>query len=124
MPDPAISYDEPSDTVYVAFAPGVSATGLELNENILLRVDAAGRRAIGITFFNYSVLAQQTELGPRSFPLSGLASLTPEMRELAVSLLHSAPLREYLATSSYTPAAGQTVPITMVQPEKITPHAA
>ena len=47
MTEPQIRYDEPSDTLYVSFAPGESATGLELSDHILLRVDKRRRTAIG-----------------------------------------------------------------------------
>lgn len=47
-----------------------TATGIELDEHILLRVNKAERRAVGLTIFDYSVLAQPTELGPRSLPLA------------------------------------------------------
>jgi len=53
------NYDEVSDTLYVSFAPGEKATGIELNDHILLRVNKKERRAIGLTFFNYSLLAQK-----------------------------------------------------------------
>lgn len=68
MEEPTIRYDEPSDTLHVEFVAGRSATGLELNENILLRVDKVARVAIGLTVLNYSLLAQRTEMGPRSSP--------------------------------------------------------
>jgi hypothetical protein len=32
MSEPTIRYDEPSDTLYISFAPGEVATGIELNE--------------------------------------------------------------------------------------------
>ena len=57
-----IKYDELSDTFYVSFSPGERATGIELNENLLLRVNKAARRAVGLSIFNYSFLAQQGDL--------------------------------------------------------------
>jgi uncharacterized protein YuzE len=126
MSDSTIRYDEPSDTLHVAFTPGRGATGLELNENILLRVDKAARAAVGLTVFNYSLLAQRTEMGPRSFALTGLAELPLDLRELALSLLLSEPVSEFLTISAYSPAAnpGEFVPITSVQSDRITAHAA
>jgi uncharacterized protein YuzE len=126
MSDPTIRYDEPSDTLHVAFSPGRSATGLELNENILLRVDKAERSAVGLTVFNYSLLAQRTEMGPRSFALTGLAELPSDLRELALALLLSEPVSEFLTLSAYSPAAnpGDVVPIMSVQSDRITAHAA
>jgi uncharacterized protein YuzE len=58
---PHFNYDQASDTLYISFAPGEKATGIELNDHILLRMNKAERRAVGLTFFEYSVLAQRTE---------------------------------------------------------------
>jgi uncharacterized protein YuzE len=116
MTEVQIRYDEPSDTLYISFAPGEAATGLELSDHILLRVDKRTRSAIGITLFDFSLLAQQTDLGPRSFPLSGLAKLSPELRELAVTLLQREPVSEYLSLSAFSPTAAETIPITILRP--------
>ena len=39
MKKPIFNYDEISDTLYVSFEPGEKATGIELNEHILLRIN-------------------------------------------------------------------------------------
>ena len=110
MTEPAFNYDEASDTLYVSFAPGEGATGIELNEHILLRINKQERRPIGLTFFDYSVVAQQTEFGPRSLPLTGLAELSTELRTLVLDILLSQPLRDVLSLG--------------VQPGPIAPRAA
>ena len=112
MNQPVMNYDEKSDTLYVSFEPGVKATGIELNEHILLRIDKEARKAIGITFFNYSILAQQADFGPRSFPITGLNELSPELRELVIEVLFSPPVREILKLSTYTPSYSEAIPIT------------
>lgn len=124
MTEPRIRYDEPSDTLYIAFAPGESATGIELNEHILLRVDKREGTVAGLTLFNFSLLAQRTEMGPRSFPLTGLAALPPELRELALALLQRAPVNEYLTISAFTRAGVEMMPITYLQSDKLTSLAA
>lgn len=111
-----VSYDEPGDTLYVSFAPGESATGIELNEHILLRLDKANRRAIGLTFLEYSLLAQPTEIGPRSFPLTGLAQLSEELRKLVLEILTRPPISDWLHLSTYTPSAAESIPITSITP--------
>lgn len=116
MNEAQIRYDEPSDTLYISFAPGEAATGLELSDHILLRVDKRNRSAIGITLFDFSLLAQQTDLGPRSFPLWGLAQLSPELRNLAVTLLQSKPVSDYLSLSAFSPSSTETIPITVLRP--------
>lgn len=115
MSEPTFKYDEPSDTLYVSFEPGAGGTGIELNVNILLRVDERGRRAVGITLFNYSVLSQPTEIGYRSLPLTGLQDLPDEIRNLVIEILHTSPVSEVLSLSAYTPSVVETIPITTLQ---------
>ncbi len=119
MAEPVFNYDETSDTLYVSFAPGEPATGLELNDHILLRINKDERRAIGITFFEYSVLAQRTEVGLRSFPLTGLAHLSEELREIVLDILQRPPVSDILLLSAYTPSLLETIPITSIQPVRI-----
>jgi uncharacterized protein YuzE len=111
MVEPIFTYDELSDTLYISFAPGEKATGIELNENLLLRINKAERRAIGLTVFNYSILAQKTAIGTRSLPLSGLAELSENLRQLALEILQRPPLTEFLTVSTYTPSYRESIPI-------------
>jgi uncharacterized protein YuzE len=111
MSEPIIKYDELSDSLHVSFAPGENATGVELNEHILLRVNKAERRAVGLTLFDYSVLAQPTELGLRSLPLNGLNDLALELRELVLDILRTPPVRDILSLSAYTPSPVEAIPI-------------
>jgi len=114
MNQPITNYDEISDTLYISFAPNVKATGIELNEHILLRIDKESRQAVGITFLNYSILVQKADFGPRSFPLTGLAKLSDETREIVMEILGSAPVKEVLSLSTYTPSLLESFPITML----------
>ena len=117
MNKPHFNYDEPSDTLYVSFSPGESATGIELNEHILLRINKQERRAIGITFFDYSILAETTEVGPRSFPITGLSELSVDMQEMVWEILRQPPVSEVLGLLAYTPLiATEMTPITFLQP--------
>jgi uncharacterized protein YuzE len=111
MVEPIFTYDEVSDTLYISFAPGEKATGIELNENLLLRLNKAERRAIGLTVFNYSILAQKTATGIRSLPLSGLAELSENLRELTLDILLRPPVKEFLTVSTYTPSQHKSIPI-------------
>ena len=119
MTEPIFNYDEMSDTLYVSYAPGEQATGIELNDHILLRINKDERRAIGLTFFEYSLLAQKTEIGPRSFPLTGLAQLPDELLEIVLGILSSPPVSNILSLSTYTPSFADTTPITSLQPVPI-----
>ena len=100
----------------ISFEPGKKATDIELNDHILLRIDKMKRRAIGLTILEYSLLAQKTELGPRSFPLVGLSKLSDELRDIVIEILHSPPVSDILSLSAYTPSVVETIPITMLHP--------
>ena len=121
MNEPVINYDELSDTLYISFDPGAKGTGIELNDHILLRIDKKRRKAVGLTFFEYSLLAQKTEMGSRSFPLSGLAGLSDEAREMILQILQSSPVNEYLKISAYTPSATEIIPITTLTYQEAVP---
>lgn len=116
MAEVSINYDEISDTLYISFEPGEKATGFELSEHILLRINKKERKAVGLTFFEYSLLAQRTEVGPRSFPLTGLAQLSDELREIVLDILLRPPVSNFLSVSAYTPSFVETIPITELQP--------
>lgn len=121
---PILNYDEESDTLYISFAPGEVASGIELNEHILLRINQRERRAVGLTLFDYSVLAQQTEVGPRSFPLTGLAALSTELREVVIDIVRTEPVSRFLAVSAYSPSPIEVIPITSLQPASMYRSAA
>lgn len=117
MSKPLFNYDEASDTLYVSFFPGEDATGIELNDHILLRINKQERRAIGITFFEYSILAERTEMGPRSFPITGLSALPEDVQETVWEILQHPPVSDVLGLLAYTPSiATDTTPITFLQP--------
>lgn len=109
-----MKYYETSDTLYMSFVPNVKATGIELNEHILLRIDKESRRAVGITFLNYSILIQKADFGPRSFPLTGLTKLSDETREIIMGILESPPVIVILSLSTYTPSFSEAIPITLL----------
>jgi len=114
MSQPTINYDETSDTLYVSFEPGAQATGIELNDNILLRIDKDRRKAIGLTFLNYSLLAQKADFGPRSFPLSGMSHLSSGLQEIVMEIISNSPVKEILSLSTYTPSFSEAIPITLL----------
>ena len=116
MNQPNIKYDEVSDTLTVSFASGVPATGIELTDHILLRIDQTERKAISIVVFEYSVLAQKTEMGTRSFPMaSGLSRLAREMQEIVFEILLQKPVSDFLHLSAYTLSLVETIPIISLQ---------
>ena len=109
------NYDEVSDTLYVSFAPSEHATGIELTPHILLRLNKQERKAVGLTLLEYSLLAQKTDMGPRSFPLIGLTDLSDDLREIVLDILQRPPVSDVLLLSSYTPSISEAIPITLLQ---------
>jgi uncharacterized protein YuzE len=120
MTKTSFNYDEISDTLYISFEPGEKATGIELNEHILLRINKKERRAVGLTFFEYSLLAQKTYIGPRSFPLTGLSEISDDLREIVLDIIQRPPVSDILSLSAYTPSVIETIPISHLQPLPIT----
>jgi len=119
--EPTYSYDEESDVLYVSFgAAGEEITGIELNENMLLRVDRAQKRAVGLTLMDFSVLVQPAEYGPRTFPLTGLHELEPEWQDLVIDLLTSPPVNQILKVASLTPSFAVPTPVATVEKPSIT----
>src|SRR5215475_2038777 len=108
---PAYSYDKEADVLYISFAPGETPTAaVELNDNVLLRFNLAEKRAIGLTLMDFSVLVQMTQLGPRSFPLSGLKDLEPDWQEVVIEIITKPPVSQILHVSSYTPSMAEVIP--------------
>jgi hypothetical protein len=115
MKKPHIKYDEISDTLTISFEPNVLATGVELTEHILLRLNKSDRTAISLTFFDYSIIAQTTDVGMHHFPLTGLAKLSDELREIVIEILQSKPVSQYIYLSAYTPSITEIIPIISLQ---------
>jgi hypothetical protein len=66
--------------------------------------------------FENSLLTQKTEIGYRSFPLSGFIELSDEVREIVLELLLSEPVSRFLKLSAFTPSITETIPIAHLQP--------
>jgi uncharacterized protein YuzE len=116
MNKPRYSYDKETDILYISFVSGEKPTAaVELNDNILLRFNTAEKRAIGLTLMDFSVLVQLTNLGPRSFPLSGLKELEPEWQDMVIEIIMAPPVNQILKVSTYTPTPTETIPITSVE---------
>ena len=109
------TYDEEGDILYISFHPGEKGTGVELNENILLRFNREEKKALGLTLFNFSVLIQTTETGPRGFPLTGLDDISEELGDIVTYIITRPPVNRYLKTLTYTPSLAQSIPITLVE---------
>ncbi|MCK4451654.1 MAG: DUF2283 domain-containing protein [Anaerolineae bacterium] len=113
---PVYTYDREMDILYISFSPGEKATtAVELNDNVLLRLNREERRAVGLTLMDFSVLAQSTGFGPRYFPLTGLADLEEEWREMVTEIIMRPPVSLVLKLSAYAPSPLETIPIMAVE---------
>lgn len=63
-----MTYDPKGDILYVTFGQPTSATGYQLSDQVLLRIDPQTQRAAGLTIFNFSVHTS----GTQDIPLPGL----------------------------------------------------
>lgn len=119
-----IKYDEISDTLSLVFESGTPSIGIELTNNILLRISPQTGEATSLEFFDYSILAQATDMGTRSFPLTGLAALSEHLQENTLRILHTSPLCDFLQLSAYTPSITETIPIVLIKPALTDTHTA
>lgn len=115
MKEPSIRYDEEGDILYISFRPGQKAMGVNLTEHILLRFDPETKEAVGLTLLDYSRLVRPTEVGPRSFPVSGLDQLSAELRQTVITLLTTPPVNRFLKVSLYAPSAKRRLPLLYIE---------
>lgn len=124
MNKPKFNYDKISDTLNVTFVENVGGTGIELNENVLLKVDLKEKCATSLTLFNYSLLSKKSEFGIRSFPLTELNDLPNEIKEIVVNILNSEPVNEILLVSDFTSSVTKHIPITSLNSKVLDKKAA
>ncbi len=109
-------YDKEVDVLYISFYPGEKATSaVELNDNILLRLNLEEKRAIGLTLLDFSALIQGTRFGPRNFPLTGIAELEPDWQDIIIGILKSPPVNKILKISVYAESPNESIPIAVVE---------
>ena len=116
MSDVMYNYDEESDSLSVLFPPAEKGTGIELTDHIIVYINKSTRRLVKITLLDYSILVQQTEYGPRTFPVTGLQSIAEDTREIILDLLREQSINDVLRITAYTPTEGQIIPTISVQP--------
>lgn len=109
------AYDEEGDILEVVFDNVKATCAIELTEEILLRFDLERGQAAGLTILDFSVLASSTKMGPRSFPLTGLADLPDDLRQTVVKIITSPPVNQFLKVSSFYPSPAESLPITYVE---------
>lgn len=104
MNNTKINYDQDADVLYVSFGRSEHVTGIELTDNVLLRLDtgkATGEspRAIGLTFTSFSHVIAAHRDQPLIIPLMNLRSLPEELWQAALAVVTTAPVSDFLAVN-------------------------
>lgn len=97
-----INYDQEADVLYVSFGGSEHVTGVELADNILLRLDtgkASGTapRAVGLTFVSFSRMMAHYKDRPLNVPLANLRNLREDIWQAALTVMTTAPVSDFLA---------------------------
>jgi hypothetical protein len=111
-----ISYNETDDILEIVLNGNKPATGIELTDNILLRVDRKTGQAASLTILHFSILTERTEFGPRSYALDNLDELPEDLRELVLRIISTPPVNQFLKLSHFQESPTKRVPFTYVEP--------
>lgn len=112
-------YDPEADILEIFFGENQPATGVELTEDIILRLNRQTRQPVSLTLLHFSILTEQTEYGPRSYPLNNLAEAPEELRELALHLATSRPVSQFLKLTNFQASPTERIPFTYVDAQPI-----
>ncbi len=93
-------YDPEGDVLEVYFGEKRKAWAIELTDNILISIDRETRQAVSLALLDFTELIKRTPLGPRSFPLTGLADLPLAERDLVIQVLTTPPVNAWLDIST------------------------
>lgn len=108
-------YDQEADILDLFFGENEPATGVELTDHIVLRLNKRTKRAVSLMLDDFSILTERTEYGPRSFPLNKLDELPEDLRELVLQLLTAMPVSQFLKVSQLQLSPTERVPLTYVE---------
>jgi hypothetical protein len=97
-----INYDEEADVLYVSFGRSEHVTGVELADNILLRLDtgkASGTapRAVGLTFISFARMMVHYRDRPLGVPLANLRNLPEDLWQAVLAVITTPPVSDFLA---------------------------
>jgi hypothetical protein len=96
-----INYDREADVLYVSFGHSEHVTGIELADNILLRLDsgkATGEppRAIGLTFISFSHMMAHHRDKPLGISLDRLRDLPDDLWQAVMDVVTTSPVSDVL----------------------------
>jgi hypothetical protein len=104
MSEIKVNNDEDTDVLYVSFGRSEHVTGVELTDNVLLRLDigkatGAPPRAVGSTFVSYERMMAQHQHQPIPVSLTNLRHLPEEMWQVVLAVLTTPPVSDFLAVN-------------------------
>jgi hypothetical protein len=116
-------YDEDADILEIFFGENGPATGIELTSYIVLRLDRNSKHALSLLFRHFSILTEQTEYGPRSFPLDKLEQLPEDLRALVLRLITALPVSQFLKLSYFQSDPQKPMPLAYVEAQPMVAYA-
>jgi len=108
-------YDQEADILEIFFGENGPATGIELTDQMILRVDQKQNRALSLMLLHFFILSEQTEYGPRSFSIDKVQDLPTELRQLVLCLLTSQPVSQFLKLSQFQLSPQEQMPLAYVE---------
>jgi len=113
-------YDHEADMLEIFFGTNEPATGIELTDHIVLRLNLQTKRAVSLLLLDFSILTERTEYGPRSYPLMTHA-LPEEVRAVVLQVVTSMPVKQFLKVSHFQASPTESVPLTYVEAQPSAP---
>ena len=97
-----INYDREADVLYVSFGHSEHVTGIELADNVLLRLDTGkttgeAPRAIGLTFISFSRIMAHHRDKPVRISLDRLRDLPDDLWQAVMDVVTTTPVSDVLA---------------------------
>ena len=102
MIETKINYDRDADVLYVSFGRSQHVTGVELTDNVLLRLDTGKRsgeppRAVGLTFISFARIMEAHKERPLLVPLLNLRGLPEDLWQAVLAVVTTPPVSDFLS---------------------------
>jgi len=102
MSEIKLNYDQEADMLYLSFDRSDHVTGVELADNILLRLDTGkisgtSPRAVGLTFVNFAHMVALHQGRFLKISLAKLSDLPEDLRQMVLSVITTPPVSDFLA---------------------------
>jgi len=111
-------YDPDADILEIFFGENEPATGIELTDYIILRLNQQTRRAVSLMLLHFSILTEGTEYGPRSYPLNQ-DEVSEDLKELVLHIITSMPVDQFLKLSYFQASPTKRIPFAYVESQPV-----